>query len=66
VVIKVSSPLVYGKRGSEAQLRPKYQGKRGYFILQLIGFLFKMSREYDIFFLMVMKLECLSETLGKV
>jgi hypothetical protein len=55
-MIRVLSLLVFGYVGDEAQLRPKSQGKRWYFVLQLMGFFFKMSREYDICFLMVMKL----------
>jgi len=49
-MIKVSSLLVYGQGGNETHLRPKYKGKIWYFILQLIGFFFKISREYEILF----------------
>jgi hypothetical protein len=65
-VIKGSLLLVYGKGGTEAQTRPKYQGKRYYFDLQLIGFLSNLSRGHEKNFFMVIKWLHLSEKLSRI
>jgi hypothetical protein len=52
----VTSPYPYGSRGDETPKRTKTQGERQYFDLKMIGFPSNISREYEKYSHMVMKL----------